>query len=78
MKLKGNLELIEHFTDEKFIKPKVYPSKNDFAKTKLPDLYITISPGSVWSTKQFPANKWIAFMNGVEGSTFIFLLGGKK
>ncbi|MFI5151679.1 MAG: glycosyltransferase family 9 protein, partial [Bacteroidia bacterium] len=39
--------------------------------------YITLSPASVWFTKQFPPEKWIEWINACHPkSTRIFLLGG--
>ncbi|HDO06060.1 MAG TPA: glycosyltransferase family 9 protein, partial [Bacteroidetes bacterium] len=50
-----NLRLIDNFTDTLLFKPKLYPSKHDFArvsqyKTKQ---FITVSPGSLWFTKEY-------------------------
>ncbi|MBI5914091.1 MAG: glycosyltransferase family 9 protein [Bacteroidetes bacterium] len=72
-----NLSLIVQWTDNQFVKPKIYPSKVDFEKVHFPEKHITISPASVWFTKQFPAEKWLVLMNGVGEGTTIFLLGGK-
>ena len=73
-----NLSLIAKWTDNQFIKPKLYPSSLDFAKVSFPGRYITISPASVWFTKQWPMEKWIALMDRVGEETSIFLLGGKS
>lgn len=75
-----NHELVKHFTDEFFEKPKLYPTKNDFdfiAKYTI-EPYICIAPSSVWFTKQYPAEKWIEFINDIPSSYKIFLLGGKE
>jgi heptosyltransferase-2 len=50
-----NTELVKQFTDASVVKPKLYPSANDEARVtayKQND-YITISPASVWFTKQY-------------------------
>lgn len=71
-----NLSLIEHLTDTSFIKPKLYPSVADFNLVKNSRDYITISPGSVWYTKQWPASKWAFFIENVDKELDVFLLGG--
>lgn len=73
-----NNDLIESFTDNKITKPKLYPSQSDFnAINKYSNsTYITISPTSVWFTKQFPEDKWISFINNVDEKYTIYLLGG--
>jgi heptosyltransferase-2 len=72
-----NLSLIEHLTDNQFQKPVLYPSAADYRKTtqysKWP--FITISPASVWFTKQFPAEKWVELIDGIKPDWRIYLLG---
>lgn len=41
-------------------------------------LYYTISPASLWNTKQYPFEKWIELIRLLPKNAFIFLLGGKK
>lgn len=72
-----NLKLIEHLTDTTFVGPKLYPSESDFYHQVNTRRYITISPGSVWFTKQWPADKWIAFLQGVNKEIDVYLLGGQ-
>jgi heptosyltransferase-2 len=72
-----NNELIRDFTDDKVIKPHLYPSAGDEAAVqsyKKPP-YITISPASVWFTKQFPKDKWTSFTKQVPNDYTIYLLG---
>ena len=73
-----NQKLIEPFTDAVAAKPKLYPSTFDFKFvqqfTKLP--FITISPTSVWFTKQFPMDKWVDFIDKLPTNLNVFLLGG--
>ena len=54
--IKRNLSLIEDLTDNKLIKPKVYPSEEDFALVaNLTDKpFICIAPISLWYTKKLP------------------------
>jgi heptosyltransferase-2 len=74
--VKRNLALIESFTDTEFIGPRLYPSAVDFAKVKTTEPYITIAPASIWYTKQFPEERWIALINGLKDKYLVFLLGG--
>ena len=41
-------------------------------------LFITISPASVWFTKQFPLDKWIEFLSAVPERFSVFLLGSAE
>lgn len=75
--IERNTDLIKHFTDATVIKPRLYPSTGDetrVMKYKNGE-YITISPASVWFTKQFPAEKWIEFINTLSPHFTIYLLG---
>lgn len=71
-----NLSLISNFTDDKQIRPKLYPSVSDFEKVSKykAQNYICIAPTSVWFTKQFPAEKWIELINQLEDFQ-VYLLG---
>jgi ADP-heptose:LPS heptosyltransferase len=73
-----NLELIKDFTDDQIIKPKLYPSEADFeiVKAYKQKPYITISPASVWFTKQYPSAKWISFIDKIPSNFAIYLCGG--
>jgi len=72
-----NNELIREFTNDEVVNPHLYPSAEDTAVVqqyrKSP--YITISPASVWFTKQFPKDKWISFAKEVPANYTIYLLG---
>jgi len=65
---------------DKLFKPKLYPSNDDYAfiQEYLIKPYITISPTSVWFTKQFPIEKWIAFLQKLTFRGNIYLLGGNS
>ena len=75
--IERNLSLITNLTDNKLIKPKVYPSEEDFKLvadlTKKP--YICIAPISLSYTKKLPANKWIKIINKINSR--IYLIGAK-
>jgi len=75
--IERNLTLIKFITDDKVFKPKLYPSQHDFArmsqyKTKR---YITISPASLWFTKQYPEDKWIEFISSLDTELVVYFLG---
>jgi lipopolysaccharide heptosyltransferase II len=72
-----NLALIKDLTDATPVMPRLYPSSNDdlFVKKYKASAYITVSPASVWFTKQFPKEKWIEFLNAVPSYYAVYLLG---
>jgi lipopolysaccharide heptosyltransferase II len=63
-----NQSLISAFTDDRPAKPRLYPSKGDFEKVQAykTNPYITVSPASVWFTKQYPPEKWAAFIRRLD------------
>ena len=80
-----NQKLIEHLTDSKAAKPKLYPSKQDFdaarelsggQDSRLSEKYVTISPASVWFTKQLPKDKWVDLIKKTLADVQIFIIGG--
>ncbi len=71
-----NLALIQHLSDDKKILPKLYPQPADFAKVNPPALYYCMAPTSVWFTKQWPAEKWVALCDKLNPDATIYLLGG--
>ncbi len=72
-----NLMLIRHLTDDSFVKPKIYPSAEDFAQVKKDESFVCIAPSSIWFTKQLPKEKWIELIGLIDKSFAIYLLGGK-
>lgn len=58
--------------------PKLYPRPEDFEKVRTSGKYITISPASVWFTKQYPLDKWMKVTNLANPEYTVFLLGGKS
>lgn len=72
-----NLMLIETLTDSSFFKPRLYPSLTDQAKTAAykSGVYYTISPASLWYTKQYPLKKWVEFISYFPAQTKIYFLG---
>ena len=73
-----NLSLLNSFISNPQGKMRLYPSAQDFEKIKhfQKSKYIVIAPTSVWYTKQYPAHKWIDFMDKVDPSIQIYLIGG--
>jgi heptosyltransferase-2 len=72
-----NLSLIEPLVGPAYFPAKIYPSKQDFAKVSgfKRGPYITISPASLWFTKQFPKNKWIEFLRSLKDKYTVYALG---
>ncbi len=73
-------ELIEDITDKTVSKPKLYPTKQDFEKVQpyKNEKYITISPASIWRTKQLPETKWIEFCDALPEDLKVYILGSKN
>lgn len=75
--IERNNELIKDFTGNMAAKPRLYPSAADeavagqFVKAPM----ITISPASVWFTKQYPPEKWIRFIDTIPSHFSVMLLG---
>ena len=72
-----NNELIKDLTGNVLMKPRLYPSAADEAAVKpyIRPQYITVSPASVWFTKQYPKDKWVLFLDRVPPGYTIYLLG---
>jgi ADP-heptose:LPS heptosyltransferase len=73
-----NLELIRGFTDDTVFKPRLYPSAADFAfvEAMATGKFVTVSPASVWFTKQFPESQWVSFIKNIPAGYEIYLMGG--
>ncbi len=78
--IQRNHELIAEFTDFNASKPRLYPSEKDFetVNSYKTGPYVTISPASVWFTKQFPKAKWVELINNIPSEYKIYLTGGKS
>jgi heptosyltransferase II len=72
-----NDELIADITDHSTGVPKLYPSPADYEAIAqfVGKPYICIAPSSVWFTKQFPADKWIAMTDRLPAQYHVYLLG---
>jgi ADP-heptose:LPS heptosyltransferase len=75
-----DLELIRAFTDDSVFRPALYPGPSDYEEidplTK--SEFITMSPASVWFTKQFPSSQWTSFVRQIPAGIKIYLLGGPE
>jgi len=58
-------------------KPRLYPREADeaFLEPWKNEKYITISPASLWFTKQYPLHKWVGFVNLLSNVINVYLLG---
>lgn len=78
-----NLELIRELTDGSFVGPRLYPgspspSPLPFRGGIVGGASYTISPASLWFTKQFPVEKWVALIRMIPQDATIFLLGSRS
>jgi heptosyltransferase-2 len=84
--IERNQALIVNITDNTPAYPKLYIKneiefiKNEYFKRKSVNAthnfsYITISPSSVWFTKQHAAEKWIEFIDTLPADITVFLMG---
>jgi heptosyltransferase-2 len=75
-----NLSLITYLTDNTFTPPRLYPSDQDEMKVARwkQGTYYTISPASLWFTKQYPEEKWVELINTIPFETPVYLLGSKS
>lgn len=74
-----NQKLIAHITDNKAMRPGLYPGRAVLEKVKRykSERYICVAPCSLWFTKQFPEDRWVEFLRHVPEDLKVFLLGGK-
>jgi heptosyltransferase-2 len=74
-----NHHLIDWIEGISISKPVLYPTDQDYVRVKQwnSSKYITISPASLWFTKQFPVHKWIEFVSNISPDIRVILLGAK-
>lgn len=70
-----NLELVKSLTDGEMVRPKLYPGAADYEKVRpfRNGKYVTMSPASVWFTKQLAREKWVELIRELDCR--IYLLG---
>lgn len=71
-----NFQLIKHLQGIVKARPRLYPPEVDLVSLGITKQYITISPASVWFTKQWPEEKWIQLIDKVPSGYQVVLLGG--
>lgn len=74
-----NQELIASLTDHVPARPRLYPAPGDYdaiLSYRSTGPYICVAPTSVWFTKQYPGEKWVAFLDELDSGTRVYLLGG--
>jgi len=71
------LALVASFTDAHRDLPRIYPTKQDeqFIAKYLNQTFVTLSPASVWFTKQWPEHKWVELIRALPATYRIYLLG---
>lgn len=77
LEIERNQQLIAPVTGGAASMPRLYPTAEDesLVAPYKGSRYITISPASIWFTKQFPAEKWTSFIAGIPTTISVFLLG---
>lgn len=77
--IERNLDLVRSITDPSSFPVKLYPSQKDMARMSQYKTmkYITVSPASLWFTKQYPEEKWIEFISRTDTGLHIYFLGSK-
>ncbi|MCK9203033.1 MAG: glycosyltransferase family 9 protein [Bacteroidales bacterium] len=72
-----NLSLVEEFPDPKRYLPRLYPSPDDENEVQCykTGIYYTISPASLWFTKQYPVELWTELVQKIPADDFVYLLG---
>jgi heptosyltransferase-2 len=75
--VKRNQMLIAELTDNVPAMPQLYPSVSDreHIRQYQGTPYICVAPSSVWFTKQFPAEKWIAMLNLTPAHYPVYIIG---
>lgn len=75
--IERNHALISTLVPGPALRPALYPTPEDFSFVSKFTIgsYITISPASLWFTKQFPEEKWIDFLNNISPDFSVILLG---
>ena len=72
-----NLLLIQNLVQATEKRPVLYPSKQDDALTSQykTHKYICVAPASLWHTKQYPADKWVEFLQQLPDDLYVYFLG---
>lgn len=75
--IRNNL-LIRDLSSTSWHFPRLYPSagQDETGRNMVHGSAYTISPASLWFTKQFPADRWVELITFIPENSEIFLLGG--
>ena len=78
-----NQRMIDHYSKGKAVRPRLYPSINNFNSVQKykNNQFITIAPVSAWFTKTLPAYKWIELIknyNTLFPDIQFYLLGSQE
>ncbi len=76
-----NQQLIAHIAAGAPALPRLYPAQAQADKARAlagSGPYVCFCPGSVWFTKQCPAEKWVAVANSLPSGTRILFLGAPQ
>ena len=78
--IKRNLSLISGITDNGDMLPRIYPSAADLLEVAplTTGWYYTISPASLWFTKQYTKEKWVEFIQRIPAGNKVYLLGSSS
>jgi len=84
-----NQTLIAEMTDAVAEKPRLYPPppgplpnkegkhRQSTIDNRQPTIYYTISPASLWFTKQYPAERWVELIREMPPEASVYLLGSQ-
>lgn len=72
-----NLALLQNFPGNQRCLPKLYPTSGDETaiQSYKTGIYYTLSPASLWFTKQYPAEQWVSFIRKIPATSAVYLLG---
>jgi heptosyltransferase-2 len=75
--IQRNHQLIATDKQPEPVRPRLYPSQDDYAKVAgyLQSPYICMAPASVWFTKQYPEAQWAKLLNLIPEKYTVYLLG---
>lgn len=78
--IQRNQQVIAAITDNEPSFPRLYPAAKHQQEIEsyISNPFVTISPASVWFTKQWPKEKWIELINRMPSTRYVYLLGGKN
>ncbi|UTW61460.1 glycosyltransferase family 9 protein [bacterium SCSIO 12741] len=78
--IERNQELIQPWTDEKPLPPRLYPTEKHVQKVQAyqNDPYVVIAPASVWFTKQLPTEKWAELIASLNPDLKVHFIGAPQ